>query len=199
MAVRDDWHGKGVGTALMEAALDLADNWLNHSRIELTVYTDNAAGTTKLTGNVAGGPALQVVNTKTKAGSRGLQVNVAEGKPPILVNATSGKATNLNADEVDGRNAPLLLRVAANGNLQSNDTIAKVTHTANCGYYEVEFNNRAVTGCVYQATLVNGPDGGEIAVYPSDTVADRLAVITTRNGLDFNARYDRSFHLVLYC
>jgi putative acetyltransferase len=39
MAVRDDWQCKGVGTALMEAALDLADNWLNLTRIELTVYT----------------------------------------------------------------------------------------------------------------------------------------------------------------
>ena len=44
MAVRDDWQGKGVGTALMEAALDLADNWLNLTRIELSVYVDNAAG-----------------------------------------------------------------------------------------------------------------------------------------------------------
>jgi putative acetyltransferase len=43
-AVRDDWHGKGVGTALMEAALDLADNWPNLTRLELTVYADNAAG-----------------------------------------------------------------------------------------------------------------------------------------------------------
>ena len=44
MAVRDDWQGRGVGTALMEAALDLADNWLNLTRVELTVYVDNAAG-----------------------------------------------------------------------------------------------------------------------------------------------------------
>jgi putative acetyltransferase len=43
MAVHDDWQGKGVGAALMEAALDLADNWLNLTRIELSVYTDNAA------------------------------------------------------------------------------------------------------------------------------------------------------------
>lgn len=41
MAVRDDWQGKGVGTALMEAAMDLADNWLNLTRIELSVYVDN--------------------------------------------------------------------------------------------------------------------------------------------------------------
>jgi L-phenylalanine/L-methionine N-acetyltransferase len=45
MAVRDDWQSRGVGTALMEAALDLADNWLGLTRIELSVYTDNAAGT----------------------------------------------------------------------------------------------------------------------------------------------------------
>jgi len=42
MAVRNDWHGKGIGVELMRAALDLADNWLSLSRIELEVYTDNA-------------------------------------------------------------------------------------------------------------------------------------------------------------
>ncbi len=46
MAVRDDWQGKGIGTALMEAAVDLADNWLGLTRIELEVYTDNQAGIT---------------------------------------------------------------------------------------------------------------------------------------------------------
>jgi putative acetyltransferase len=43
MAVRDDWHGKGVGTALLKAAIDLADNWLQLTRLELEVYTDNTA------------------------------------------------------------------------------------------------------------------------------------------------------------
>lgn len=43
MAVRDDWHGKGVGTALVTAAVELADRWLNLSRLELTVYVDNKA------------------------------------------------------------------------------------------------------------------------------------------------------------
>ncbi len=42
MAVRDDWQGKGVGSALMQAALDLADKWLNLSRLELEVFVDNA-------------------------------------------------------------------------------------------------------------------------------------------------------------
>jgi putative acetyltransferase len=43
MAVRDDWQGKGVGTALMQAGIDLADKWLNLTRLELEVYTDNEA------------------------------------------------------------------------------------------------------------------------------------------------------------
>ena len=41
MAVRDDWQGKGAGTALMQAAVDLADKWLNLERLELDVYTEN--------------------------------------------------------------------------------------------------------------------------------------------------------------
>lgn len=43
MAVRDDWQGRGIGSALMSAAIDRADNWMNVLRIELTVYTDNQA------------------------------------------------------------------------------------------------------------------------------------------------------------
>jgi len=41
MAVMDDWQGKGAGTALMQAAVDLADKWLNLTRLELDVYIDN--------------------------------------------------------------------------------------------------------------------------------------------------------------
>lgn len=41
MTVREEWQGKGVGTALMQALTSLADGWLNVFRIELTVYTDN--------------------------------------------------------------------------------------------------------------------------------------------------------------
>ena len=43
ISVAGDWQGKGVGTALMAAVVDLADNWLNLTRLELEVYADNAA------------------------------------------------------------------------------------------------------------------------------------------------------------
>jgi L-phenylalanine/L-methionine N-acetyltransferase len=42
MAVHDDFAGRGVGTALMAAVVDLADRWWNIRRLELNVYADNA-------------------------------------------------------------------------------------------------------------------------------------------------------------
>ena len=42
MGVHDDYQRQGVGSALLAAALDLADNWLGLERLELTVYVDNA-------------------------------------------------------------------------------------------------------------------------------------------------------------
>lgn len=42
IAVRDDWQGKGIGTELMNACVDLADNWLGLTRLDLRVYVDNA-------------------------------------------------------------------------------------------------------------------------------------------------------------
>ncbi len=42
MSVHDAWHRKGVGSALMSALIDLADNWLQYTRLELTVFVDNA-------------------------------------------------------------------------------------------------------------------------------------------------------------
>jgi putative acetyltransferase len=36
------YQGKGVSTRLMQALMDLADKWLPVTRIELTVFSDNA-------------------------------------------------------------------------------------------------------------------------------------------------------------
>ncbi|MBD0704238.1 GNAT family N-acetyltransferase [Pseudomonas sp. Fig-3] len=43
MGVAVAWQGKGVGSMLLAAALDVADNWMNLRRVELTVYADNEA------------------------------------------------------------------------------------------------------------------------------------------------------------
>lgn len=41
IAVKEEFWRMGVGNQLMQQVIDLADNWLNLQRIELTVYTDN--------------------------------------------------------------------------------------------------------------------------------------------------------------
>jgi putative acetyltransferase len=41
MGVAVAWQGKGVGSKLLAAALDVADNWMNLHRVELSVYADN--------------------------------------------------------------------------------------------------------------------------------------------------------------
>ncbi|MGY4638463.1 GNAT family N-acetyltransferase [Pseudomonas sp. TE24901] len=43
MGVATAWQGKGVGSRLLTAALDVADNWMNLHRVELTVFADNEA------------------------------------------------------------------------------------------------------------------------------------------------------------
>lgn len=43
IAVAPQAQGQGVGGALMAALVDWADNWAQLQRLELTVYTDNAA------------------------------------------------------------------------------------------------------------------------------------------------------------
>ncbi len=89
MAVRDDWQRHGVGTALMRAAIDLADNWLNYTRLELTVYTDNVAALAlyRKFGFVVEGTLVayayrngRYVDTYTMARLRALTAAAAAGK-----------------------------------------------------------------------------------------------------------------------
>lgn len=43
MGVAVAWQGKGVGSRLLAAVLEVADNWMNLKRVELSVYADNTA------------------------------------------------------------------------------------------------------------------------------------------------------------
>jgi putative acetyltransferase len=41
LMVHDDFHGRGIGSALLGALIDTADRWLNLRRLDLAVYVDN--------------------------------------------------------------------------------------------------------------------------------------------------------------
>jgi len=41
MGVAVAWQGRGIGSRLLAELLEIADNWMNLRRVELTVYTDN--------------------------------------------------------------------------------------------------------------------------------------------------------------
>lgn len=41
LGVDPSHHVKGLGSALMQAMIDICDNWVAIQRIELTVFTDN--------------------------------------------------------------------------------------------------------------------------------------------------------------
>jgi putative acetyltransferase len=41
ICVHDDFHGRRIGSAMMAALVDVADDWLNLRRLELKVHIDN--------------------------------------------------------------------------------------------------------------------------------------------------------------
>ncbi|NBF02160.1 GNAT family N-acetyltransferase [Pseudomonas sp. Fl5BN2] len=43
MGVSPAWQRQGIGSRLLAAVLEVADNWMNLRRVELTVYADNQA------------------------------------------------------------------------------------------------------------------------------------------------------------
>jgi hypothetical protein len=49
------------------------------------------------------GPVLKVANTAAGIGRRGIDITVPANQSPISVNADAGKASNLNADRLDGK------------------------------------------------------------------------------------------------
>ena len=95
-----------VGLAIMLAlVVGVATAGLGATGGNFILGKANSAGAvSKLTASIAN-PALQLVNQSTASGATALGLNVASGKPPLRVNAAAGKATNLNADKLDGVDA----------------------------------------------------------------------------------------------
>jgi hypothetical protein len=62
------------------------------------------------------GAVLKVVNDTGGFAQRGIDITVPPGQPPIAINADAGKASNLNADKLDGRSEEDFLPTRLYGN-----------------------------------------------------------------------------------
>ncbi len=130
--------------------------------------TNGIDAVSSLVGNVAG-PMLRVDNSSTGAGATALELRVEAGKAPLKVNSPT-KVAKLNADKVDGHDAPLWAYVDPSS--RTGDVLIRGNGVARVSpevyfpdpdgppvtyAYWVTFN-QDISNCVYLAT--QGQDHG---------------------------------------
>jgi hypothetical protein len=183
-----------------------------------------ASAVSRLAGNVAGGHALQVSNQSTETGSRALQLGVAEGKAPLAVNATAGTATNLSADELDGKDSSQFLgrrenaadadalggkapadyqprlkwaRVLVNGTLNGSRGVVAV-NKINTGIYKVEFDENVVHTYSTIGSLNSGSAPGFVMAGAGGPGDPADTVLVTTQNRDFNF-VENHFYVTVLC
>ena len=119
-----------LGTLLGATALFVSLGGTTYAATGGAFILGHANGATRQTRLSAplNNPAFKVTNKSAGANAAGIGVTVAPGKPPIVVNAAAGKATNLNADLLDGLDMTAFFRarevvsdsVAGHGSVNTN-------------------------------------------------------------------------------
>ncbi len=144
-----------------------------------------------LTGTLAG----SVLKVDNNGAGPALLLEVGSGKAPLTVNSTAGKATNLNADKVDGHDAPMWAVVNADGSIPlSSDAAITSFQTGLPGVKEIEFP-RDVSKCAATATINKGFTG----FISTNRVADPKRV-RVHIGDDATSDFqDLPFELVVNC
>jgi hypothetical protein len=159
------------------------------------------AKVTTLVGKVATGSSLVVQNP---SGGSALRLQVNAGQAPLTVNATAGKATNLNADRLDGKDSsafalaartPIWAVVNANSTIRRSSPGVTGFIGVGGGYYQLTFN-RDVSSCAYFATL-DGGDSGEISTYRGIYDSGNTVRVATRNSS--GAATPKAFYLAVLC
>jgi hypothetical protein len=138
-------------------------------------------------------------------GGSALQLKVNGGAAPLKVNSTAGKAANLNADQLDGRDSSefarsLWARVKDDGTLLAGKGATSVQ--VGGGGYFVRFD-RDITNCAYMATVgqqdVAYFDPGEIqAFHTTGAGSSKRDVFVAISDNDTGA-IGRGFSLVVVC
>ena len=163
---------------------------------------NSAGATTKLTSAVAG-PALELVNNGTSAAATALRLSVPAGKAPMKVSSGAGKATNLDADKLDGRDSSELeprgyAQVDHNGPAivagSSKGVLGVVRTTSNTYCFDLSFTPKAA---VASAHLNNNATVGTLLSTASGCTApytDAAARVYGAN--DSSVHGDVSFGIV---
>ena len=143
------------------------------------------------------GPALQVTQKSTNAGASGVGVTVPSGKAPLAVNSSAGKATNLNADKVDGSEGEMWAQIKPNG-FAANWKGLVTNGRISSGYYRLEFE-RDVQECAISASLSSFADPGTINASTDDGDPKAVYVDTWDITGDGASVSDKEFHVVVFC
>jgi hypothetical protein len=203
------WVGKAttflVGLAVvvgLTAGLASSALAANGNSFILGKLTNAATAVTRLTGNVAG-PTMQFRNPNTAANARALDLLVDSGNAPLTVSASAGKALNLNADKLDGKDssefasassAPLWAHVNSNGTLVRGNGV-NFSGRFSTGYYHVSFD-RDVSFCGYVATTTDTYAGTTGTLQGASYGFPGEVTVFTLAGTE---RADLPFHLVVTC
>jgi hypothetical protein len=182
------WVGRAtvfmVGLAVILAlVLGLATAAFGANGDLFKVGRDNFASAVSVLDKSGAGPALRL---RVDSGA------------PMGVNS-SAKVTNLNADKVDGHDAPLWAIINADGTTARDFgvTSSEDLGVGAPGAYRVFFN-RSVSNCAYIASLGDGAGNtfqGEVSA--SRAVESNGVFVQTANSSGGAA--DRAFNLAVFC
>jgi hypothetical protein len=158
-----------------------------------------ATAITKLAGAAGvNGPMLQLINNNAGVNDTALDLRVQAGEAPMRVNRAT-KVTNLNADKLDGSDAPLWAVVNINADHTITVTRSKGVVSSSklgTGAYKIQFD-RNVSGCASVATIDQSQVGFISAQVGSFVATGREVVVSTYDSDGTAAEFP--FQLVVYC
>lgn len=161
--------------------------------------TNVATAITSLGGQLGvNGPMVRIINNNAGANDTALDLRVQAGEAPMRVNSDKVVA-NLNADKIDGSDAPLWAVVDPTAGQTITVTRSKGATGASklgTGIYAIGFN-RDVSGCAAFATIHNNSVGFISTRVNSDHATKRDVLVTTYDRVGVPA--DRPFQLVVHC
>jgi hypothetical protein len=162
-----------VGLAIMLAlVLGVASAGIGATGGNFILGNANSAGAgSKLTASIAG-PALQLVNQSTASGASALGLTVASGKPPLKVNAAAGKATNLNADRLDGLDSARLVEARGDVNGNSANFRGALEHSEGSSFLNTGFHT----------VVAHAPEGPPVDVRLSCPTQTGTGTLEIRNN-----------------